>query len=47
LEQLRENLPEYANRTMHILNDVSRAGAKIAEIVERRGQAALDEIRAF
>jgi hypothetical protein len=47
LEQLRESLPEYAERTMHILNDVSRAGAKFAEIVERRGQAALDEIRAF
>jgi hypothetical protein len=32
---------------MKILDNVSRAGAKIAEIVERRGQAALDEIRAY
>jgi hypothetical protein len=47
LEQLRENLPEYADRTMHILDNVTRAGAKLAEIVERRGQAALDEIRAY
>jgi hypothetical protein len=47
LEELRENLPEYADRTLHILDNVSRAGAKIAEVVERRGQAVLDEIRAY
>jgi DNA mismatch repair protein MutH len=47
LEQLRENLPEYTDRTIRILDNVSRAGAKIAEVLERRGQAALDEIRAY
>ena len=44
LEELRDNFPEYADRAMKVLDNVSRAGAKIAEIVERRGQAALDEL---
>jgi hypothetical protein len=47
LDELRENFPAYADRTMRVLDNVARAGAKIAEIVERRGQAALDEIRAY
>jgi hypothetical protein len=44
LEEFRDRFPEYADRTMRILDNVSRAGAKIAEVVERRGQAALDEL---
>ncbi len=47
LEQIRDNFPEYADRTMRVLDNISRAGAKIAEIVERRGQAALDEMRVY
>ena len=47
VEEIRDNLPEYADRAMRILDNVSRTGAKIAEIVERRGQAALDELRAY
>ncbi len=47
LDQIRENFPEYADRTMRVLDNVSRAGSKIAEIMERRGQAALDELRAY
>jgi len=47
LEQLRDNLPEYSERAMRVLENVSRAGEKIAEVMEKRGRFALEELRSY
>jgi hypothetical protein len=47
LEQLRQNLPEYSDRAMRVLENVSRAGEKIAEVMEKRGRFALEELRSY
>jgi hypothetical protein len=47
LEQLRDNFPEYSERAMRVLENVSRAGEKIAEVMEKRGRFALDELRSY
>jgi DNA mismatch repair protein MutH len=47
MEQLRENFPEYADRAMRVLENVSRAGERVSELLEKRGKYALEELRSF
>jgi hypothetical protein len=47
LEEIRERIPEYADRGMRILENLSEAGEKFAELVEKRGRAALKEVRSY
>ncbi|HYL16729.1 MAG TPA: hypothetical protein VEV41_27080 [Terriglobales bacterium] len=44
LEEFRDRLPRYADQGMRILDNVSRAGERIAELLEKRGRAALEEL---
>ncbi len=43
LEEIRDRLPEYADRGMRILDGVSRAGERITDLLEKRGRIALRE----
>jgi hypothetical protein len=47
LEQIRDRLPEYADRGARVLDNLSRAGEKIAELLEGRSRALLDEISSY
>ena len=47
LEAIRDSLPEYADRGVRILENVSRAGEKLAELLETRGRRALEELRSY
>jgi hypothetical protein len=44
LEEFRDRLPRYAEQGMRILDNVSRAGERFAELLEKRGRAALEEL---
>ena len=44
LEEFRDRLPHYAEQGMRILDNVSRAGERFAELLEKRGRAALEEL---
>jgi hypothetical protein len=41
IEELKDRLPEYAERGVRILDGVSRAGERLADLVEKRGRVAL------
>ena len=45
VEEIRDRFPEYAERGMRILDNVSRAGERIGELLEKRGRAALADLR--
>jgi len=47
LEQLRDNIPDYADRGMRILENLAQAGERVAEILEKRGRAALREVSSY
>ena len=47
LEEIRERFPEYADRGMRVLDNLSRAGERVADLLERRGRALLDEISSY
>ena len=44
LEEFRDRLPRYAEQGMRVLDNVSRAGERFAELLEKRGRAALEEL---
>ena len=44
LEEFRDRLPRYAEQGMRILDNVSRAGERFAELLEKRGRSALEEL---
>ncbi|HEY1270931.1 MAG TPA: hypothetical protein VGF08_03065 [Terriglobales bacterium] len=41
LEEIRDNLPRYADRGMMILDNLSRTGERLAELLEKRGRTVL------
>lgn len=41
LEELRDRLPEYADRGVRMLDGIARAGERISDLLEKRGRAAL------
>ena len=43
LEEIKDRLPEYADRGMRILDGVSQAGERITDLLEKRGRIALRE----
>jgi hypothetical protein len=45
LDEIRDRIPEYADRGMRMLENLSEAGEKVADILEKRGRAALKEVR--
>ncbi len=47
MRQVRDNFPEYSDRAMRILENVSRAGERVAELLEKRGKFALEELRSY
>jgi hypothetical protein len=47
LEEIRDRLPEYADRGVRMLDNLSRAGERIADLLEGRGRALLDEITSY
>jgi hypothetical protein len=47
LEEVRERIPDYADRGMRILENLSDAGEKIAELLEKRGRTVLKEARSY
>jgi len=47
LDEIRERIPEYADRGMRILEDLSEAGEKVSDLLERRGRAALKQVRSY
>jgi hypothetical protein len=47
LEEIRRNFPDYADRAMRVLENVSRAGERVSEVLEKRGRFALEELRSF
>ena len=47
MNEIRENFPEYADRTMRVLETVSKVGERVAELLEKRGRFALEELRSY
>jgi hypothetical protein len=47
LEEIRDRLPDYADSGMRMLDNLSRAGERIADLVEGRGRAFLNEISSY
>jgi len=47
IEELQERIPEYTEHGMRILENLSQAGERFAEVLEKRGQEALRGIRSF
>jgi hypothetical protein len=43
IEEIKERLPEYAERGVRMLDGISRAGERIADLVDKRGRVALRE----
>ena len=47
LNEIRERIPEYAERGMRILENLSQAGERFAQLLEKREQAAIGGIRSY
>lgn len=47
VQQLRDHLPDYVDRAVRVLENVSRAGERLAEVLEKRGRYALEELRSY
>jgi hypothetical protein len=47
LDEIRERIPDYADRGMRILENLSDAGEKIADLLEKRGRSALKQARSY
>jgi hypothetical protein len=43
LEEIKDRLPEYADRGVRMLDGIARAGERISDLLEKRGRAALSE----
>jgi len=41
MEEIKDRLPEYADRGVRVLDGISRAGERIADLIEKRGRVAL------
>ena len=41
MEEIKGRLPEYADRGVRVLDGISRAGERIADLIEKRGRVAL------
>ena len=41
MEEIKDRLPEYADRGVRVLDGISRAGERIADLIEKRGRGAL------
>jgi hypothetical protein len=44
IEEIRDRLPEYADRGVRVLDGISRAGERIADLIEKRGRVALRDL---
>jgi hypothetical protein len=47
VDEIRERIPEYAERGMRILENLSEAGEKIADLLEKRGRTVLKQARSY
>lgn len=43
INEIKARLPEYAERGVRMLDGISRAGERIADLVDKRGRVALRE----
>jgi hypothetical protein len=43
LEEIRDRLPDYADRGVRMLDGIARAGERITDLLEKRGRAALSD----
>jgi hypothetical protein len=43
LEEIRDRLPDYADRGVRMLDGIARAGERISDLLEKRGRAALSD----
>ena len=41
MEEIKDRLPEYADRGVRVLDGISRAGERIGDLIEKRGRVAL------
>jgi hypothetical protein len=47
LDEIRERIPDYADRGMRILENLSEAGERVADILEKRGRTVLKQARSY
>ena len=43
LDEIRDRLPDYADRGVRMLDGIARAGERITDLLEKRGRAALSD----